>query len=173
MFWIQIALLLVCILLGSRRGGMGLGAFGGIGLLIMAFGFGAQPASPPISVMLMILAVVTAASALQAAGGLQHDPALAADALVVLTEWNVFRGLDLGRLRTEMRTPLLNASSKTLMNDRYATNAAGSSPAFSYSEHFRPSPNSRLPSVYFQPQWWKTLSRRDMPPEPWNRICKV
>lgn len=72
MFWIQIALLLVCILLGSRRGGMGLGAFGGVGLLIMAFGFGAQPASPPISVMLMILAVVSAASALQAAGGLDY-----------------------------------------------------------------------------------------------------
>jgi UDPglucose 6-dehydrogenase len=36
-----------------------------------------------------------------------YDPAVGADALVVLTEWNVFRGLDLARLKDEMRTPLL------------------------------------------------------------------
>ena len=36
-----------------------------------------------------------------------YDPAAGADALVVLTEWNVFRGLDLARLKKEMRTPLL------------------------------------------------------------------
>jgi len=36
-----------------------------------------------------------------------YDPAAGADALVVLTEWNVFRGLDLDRLKDEMRTPLL------------------------------------------------------------------
>jgi UDPglucose 6-dehydrogenase len=36
-----------------------------------------------------------------------YGPAEGADALVVLTEWNVFRGLDLGRLKKEMRTPLL------------------------------------------------------------------
>jgi anaerobic C4-dicarboxylate transporter DcuA len=72
MFWLEFALVLVCILLGSRRGGMGLGAFGGVGLLVMAFVFGARPDSPPIDVMLMILAVVSAASALQAAGGLDY-----------------------------------------------------------------------------------------------------
>jgi UDPglucose 6-dehydrogenase len=36
-----------------------------------------------------------------------YDPAIGADALVVLTEWNVFRGLDLERLKSEMHTPLL------------------------------------------------------------------
>ncbi len=36
-----------------------------------------------------------------------YEPAAGADALVVLTEWNVFRGLDLARLRNAMRTPLL------------------------------------------------------------------
>jgi UDPglucose 6-dehydrogenase len=36
-----------------------------------------------------------------------YDPARGADALVVLTEWNVFRGLNLDRLKKEMRTPLL------------------------------------------------------------------
>ncbi len=36
-----------------------------------------------------------------------YEAARQADALVVLTEWNVFRGLDLGRLHDEMRRPVL------------------------------------------------------------------
>ena len=68
MFWLQFALVLLCILIGSRRGGIGLGTLGGVGLVVMAFVFGASPTSPPIAVMLMILAVVTAAAALEAAG---------------------------------------------------------------------------------------------------------
>ena len=53
-------------------GGIGLGVFGGIGLAVMAFGFQIQPTSPPIDVMLMIMAVVSAAAAMQAAGGLDY-----------------------------------------------------------------------------------------------------
>ena len=53
-------------------GGIGLGVFGGIGLAVMAFGFHIQPTSPPIDVMLMIMAVVSAAAAMQAAGGLDY-----------------------------------------------------------------------------------------------------
>lgn len=90
MFWLQFALILVCIVLGSRRGGVGLGTFGGVGLLIMAFVFGASPTSPPISVMLMILAVVTAASALQAAGGLDYLVELAERLLHKKPEWITF-----------------------------------------------------------------------------------
>ena len=37
----------------------------------------------------------------------EQRPARQADALVILTEWNVFRGLDLGRLHDEMRRPVL------------------------------------------------------------------
>ena len=51
---------------------MGLGAFSAIGLVVVTFGFGAQPTSPPINVMLMILAVVTASAALEAARGLDY-----------------------------------------------------------------------------------------------------
>ena len=53
-------------------GGIGLGVFGGIGLAVMAFGFHLQPTSPPIDVMMMIMAVVSAAAAMQAAGGLDY-----------------------------------------------------------------------------------------------------
>ena len=43
---------------------------GMIGLLLLIFIFKMQPADPPLEVMLIILSVVTAAAALQAAGGM-------------------------------------------------------------------------------------------------------
>ncbi|EFL80322.1 Anaerobic C4-dicarboxylate membrane transporter [Actinobacillus pleuropneumoniae serovar 6 str. Femo] len=53
-------------------GGIGLGVFGGLGLAILSFGFGLKPAGLPIDVMFMIMAVVSAAAAMQAAGGLDY-----------------------------------------------------------------------------------------------------
>jgi anaerobic C4-dicarboxylate transporter DcuA len=70
MIFLQLAVLLFCIFLGSRMSGIGLGVMGMIGLLILLFVFGMQPADPPLEVMLIILSVVTAAAALQAAGGM-------------------------------------------------------------------------------------------------------
>ncbi|VEJ09576.1 anaerobic C4-dicarboxylate transporter [Actinobacillus delphinicola] len=72
MFYIQFALVLLCILLGARIGGIGLGVMGGVGLAILCFGFQLQPGGLPIDVMLMIMAVVSAAAAMQAAGGLDY-----------------------------------------------------------------------------------------------------
>lgn len=72
MFLIQFAIVLLCILVGARVGGIGLGVFGGIGLAVLSFGFGLEPTSPPIDVMLMIMAVVSAAAAMQASGGLDY-----------------------------------------------------------------------------------------------------
>ncbi|MGV6988607.1 anaerobic C4-dicarboxylate transporter [Testudinibacter sp. P80/BLE/0925] len=72
MFLFQFAIVLLCILIGARLGGIGLGVMGGVGLAILAFGFNLQPTSPPIDVMLMIMAVVSAAAAMQAAGGLNY-----------------------------------------------------------------------------------------------------
>jgi anaerobic C4-dicarboxylate transporter DcuA len=67
---IQLAVLLICIFIGARMSGIGLGVMGMIGLLILLFVFGMEPADPPLEVMLIILSVVTAAAALQAAGGM-------------------------------------------------------------------------------------------------------
>jgi anaerobic C4-dicarboxylate transporter-like protein len=67
---VQFLFVLTAILLGARLGGIGLGVMGGIGLAILTFGFGLQPTSPPIDVMLMIAAVISAAGCMQAAGGL-------------------------------------------------------------------------------------------------------
>ncbi|NBI12183.1 anaerobic C4-dicarboxylate transporter [[Haemophilus] felis] len=72
MFLIQFAIVLLCILIGARLGGIGLGVMGGVGLSILAFVFGLKPAGLPIDVMLMIMAVVSAAAAMQASGGLDY-----------------------------------------------------------------------------------------------------
>ena len=72
MFWIEFAVVLIAIFVGARLGGIGLGVMGGIGLTVLTFGFNLQPTSPPIDVMLMIVSVITAAAAMQAAGGLDY-----------------------------------------------------------------------------------------------------
>ncbi len=81
MIWIHLLILFLCIILGARIGGLGLGVMGGLGLAIFVFIFGLQPASVPIDVMLMILSVITAAGALQAAGGMDYLVSLAERAL--------------------------------------------------------------------------------------------
>ncbi len=70
MILIQLAIVLICIFIGARMSGIGLGVMGMVGLLLLIFIFKMQPADPPLEVMLIILSVVTAAAALQAAGGM-------------------------------------------------------------------------------------------------------
>ncbi|MDQ0157975.1 anaerobic C4-dicarboxylate transporter family protein [Robertmurraya andreesenii] len=81
MFWLQFFILLACIFIGARLGGLGLGVMGGVGLAILTFVFGLEPTSAPIDVMLMILAVITAAGALQASGGMEYLVHIAEKAL--------------------------------------------------------------------------------------------
>lgn len=90
MFWIQFLIILACIFIGARLGGVGLGVMGGVGLAILVFVFGLQPTSAPIDVMLMILAVVTAAGALQASGGMDFLVYLAEKALRKNPKWITF-----------------------------------------------------------------------------------
>jgi anaerobic C4-dicarboxylate transporter DcuA len=70
--WIELAVLLAAIVLGARMGGIGLGPMGGLGLLLFVFLFQLPPGSPPGNVLAMILAVITALSLMQAAGGLDY-----------------------------------------------------------------------------------------------------
>lgn len=67
---LQLLFILTAIVIGARLGGIGLGVLGGLGLACLTFIFGLEPTAPPIDVMLMIAAVIAAASAMQAAGGL-------------------------------------------------------------------------------------------------------
>lgn len=64
--------LLLMLYIGSRFGGIGLGVISGIGLVIEVFVLRMPPASAPVQVMLIIIAVVSCAAILEAAGGLKY-----------------------------------------------------------------------------------------------------
>lgn len=70
MIWIDLIILLACIVWGARLGGIGLGTVAALGMSLFVFGFGRAPGNFPGEVLLIVLCVVTAAAALQAAGGL-------------------------------------------------------------------------------------------------------
>jgi anaerobic C4-dicarboxylate transporter DcuB len=70
MITLEFVVIILCLLVGTRFGGMGLGLISGIGLFILTFVFGLQPGKPPVDVMLTILAVIGCAATLQTAGGL-------------------------------------------------------------------------------------------------------
>ncbi|NSL87771.1 anaerobic C4-dicarboxylate transporter family protein [Chitinophaga solisilvae] len=72
MIWLEFAILLAAILVGARMKGIGLGVMGMVALAVYIFLFRMRPADPPIDVMLIILAVVTTAATLQAAGGMDY-----------------------------------------------------------------------------------------------------
>lgn len=70
MIWIDLIVVLACIVWGARLGGIGLGTVAALGLAYFVFGLGRAPGTFPGEVLLIVLCVVTAAAALQAAGGL-------------------------------------------------------------------------------------------------------
>ena len=83
--WILIAVqglvVIGFIALGVKSGGIGLGLWGGVGTLVLVFGFGLDPGEPPTSAMLIIIAVISAAAAMQAAGGVDYMVQIASKAL--------------------------------------------------------------------------------------------
>jgi anaerobic C4-dicarboxylate transporter-like protein len=72
MIWIELCILLACILIGARLGGIALGTVAGLGLALFVFAFAMPPGGPPGAVLGMIIAVITALAAMQAAGGLDY-----------------------------------------------------------------------------------------------------
>jgi len=81
LIWLEFAVVLACIFVGSRVGGIGLGTVAALGLAVLVFVFGLPPASPPGAVLGMILAVVTAASTMEACGGMDYLVSVADRAL--------------------------------------------------------------------------------------------
>lgn len=78
LLFIELAIVLAMIFIGARVGSIGLGMYGMVGVFILVFVFGLEPGNIPIDVMLIIVAVITASAALQAAGGLDYMVELAA-----------------------------------------------------------------------------------------------
>jgi anaerobic C4-dicarboxylate transporter DcuA len=70
MIWVDLVIVLVCIVLGARLGGIGLGTVAALGMSLFVFGLGRAPGQFPGEVLLIVLCVVTLAAALQASGGL-------------------------------------------------------------------------------------------------------
>lgn len=70
MVWVQLAVVLLAIFLGSRLGSIGVGFAGAIGVLVLTLVLGMEPGSIPVDVILIIMAVIGAVAAMQVAGGL-------------------------------------------------------------------------------------------------------
>lgn len=77
-FILEAVVVLAAIVMGTRAGGVGIGVWGGLGVAILVFVFGEAPGEPPISALLIILAVVTAAALMQVAGGVDWMVKIAA-----------------------------------------------------------------------------------------------
>src|SRR4051795_1894026 len=67
--FLEFGVLLGAILMGARAGGVGLGLWGAVGLLVLVAGFGVPPGAIPGEVLIIVLTVIMAASAMEVAGG--------------------------------------------------------------------------------------------------------
>jgi anaerobic C4-dicarboxylate transporter DcuA len=69
---LQACVVIGAIVLGVRTGGLGLGLWGVVGTVILVFVFQLPPGSIPVDAFFIIIAVITASSAMQAAGGIDY-----------------------------------------------------------------------------------------------------
>jgi anaerobic C4-dicarboxylate transporter DcuA len=67
---LEFLVILGALAMGARMGGVGLGLWGAVGLLVLVVGFGIAPAAIPGEVLLIVLTVIMAASAMEVAGGI-------------------------------------------------------------------------------------------------------
>ncbi|MGL5406350.1 MAG: anaerobic C4-dicarboxylate transporter [Propionibacteriaceae bacterium] len=80
MIWVQLVVVLLAIYLGARIGGIGIGFAGGLGVLVLG-ALGVKPGAMPLDVVSIIMAVIAAIAAMQAAGGMDYLVQLAAKLL--------------------------------------------------------------------------------------------
>ena len=69
---LQIIVLFGAIFLGIRLGGMAIGYTGGLGVVVLCLALGMKPGDIPWDVILIIMAVIAAITAMQVAGGLDY-----------------------------------------------------------------------------------------------------
>jgi anaerobic C4-dicarboxylate transporter DcuA len=67
---LEFLVLLGAIAMGARVGGVGLGLWGAMGLLVLVVGFDIAPANIPGEVLLIVFTVIMAASSMEVAGGI-------------------------------------------------------------------------------------------------------
>src|SRR6187401_3738995 len=66
---LEFLVILGALVMGARTGGVGLGLWGAVGLLVLVVGFGVPPGAIPGEVLIIVLTVIMAASAMEVAGG--------------------------------------------------------------------------------------------------------
>jgi anaerobic C4-dicarboxylate transporter DcuA len=69
---LEFAVLLGALFMGARAGGVGLGLWGAVGLLVLVTVFGVPPGAIPGEVLIIVLTVIMAASAMEVAGGVDY-----------------------------------------------------------------------------------------------------
>ncbi|AMB60134.1 anaerobic C4-dicarboxylate transporter family protein [Microterricola viridarii] len=75
---LQLLVVILAIFMGTRTSGIGLGVWGLVGVAVLLFGFQTAPGAAPIDAVFIVLTVVTAASVMQAAGGIDWMVSIAA-----------------------------------------------------------------------------------------------
>ncbi|WP_236789091.1 anaerobic C4-dicarboxylate transporter family protein [Amycolatopsis sp. GM8] len=78
---LEAAVVAAALFMGVRTGGIGLGVWGLVGTLVLVVGFQLKPGSPPVEAVLIVAAVIVAASVMQAAGGIDWMVRQAAKAI--------------------------------------------------------------------------------------------
>jgi anaerobic C4-dicarboxylate transporter DcuA len=66
---LEFAVVLGALFMGARAGGISLGLWGAVGLLVLGVGFGVPPGAIPGEVIIIVLTVIMAASTMEVAGG--------------------------------------------------------------------------------------------------------
>src|SRR6476660_7819502 len=67
---LEFAVVVGALLMGARTGGVALGLWGAVGLLILGGGFGVPPGAIPGEVLIIVLTVISAAAGMEVAGGI-------------------------------------------------------------------------------------------------------
>src|SRR6516225_2552491 len=70
--FLEFAVLIGALLMGARAGGVALGLWGAVGLLVLVVGFGVPPGAIPGEVLIIVLTVIMAASSMEVAGGIDY-----------------------------------------------------------------------------------------------------
>lgn len=69
---LEAVVVLGAIVLGVRTGGVALGLWGVLGTFVLVFVFRLEPGTPPVDAFFIVIAVISAAAAMQAAGGIDY-----------------------------------------------------------------------------------------------------
>lgn len=79
--FVELIVVIAAIYMGTRTSGIGLGVWGLVGVFVLVMFFGEAPGAAPIDAVFIVITVITAASVMQAAGGIDWMVTIAAKAI--------------------------------------------------------------------------------------------